>query len=196
MYRRPDGDARVSSTLTAAGTRELHPGPAHRSELSLRELAARTNVSNPYLSQIERGLHEPSVRVLKAIATALNVSAETLLAQAGLLRGRRAGPGRGADGGRGRARRPPPHRRPAPSDACVPRSTASFLDDRTSTARRAAAPGRSRAVCSSRTRWRPGGRPSPSSGPLRRERGGRSGGSRLGGGFDGRALVPSTGRRP
>jgi transcriptional regulator with XRE-family HTH domain len=53
--------------------------------LSLRDLAARTNVSNPYLSQIERGLHEPSVRVLKAIATALNVSAESLLHQAGLL---------------------------------------------------------------------------------------------------------------
>ena len=53
--------------------------------LSLRDLAARTRVSNPYLSQIERGLHEPSVRVLKAIAEALNVSAETLLAQAGLL---------------------------------------------------------------------------------------------------------------
>lgn len=54
-------------------------------ELSLREMAARTNVSNPYLSQIERGLHEPSVRVLKAIASALNLSAETLLRQAGLL---------------------------------------------------------------------------------------------------------------
>jgi transcriptional regulator with XRE-family HTH domain len=53
--------------------------------LSLRELADRTHVSNPYLSQIERGLHEPSVRVLKAIADALNLSAETLLAQAGLL---------------------------------------------------------------------------------------------------------------
>src|SRR5258708_29541685 len=48
--------------------------------LSLRELAARTEISNPYLSQIERGLHEPSVRVLKSIAKALNVSAETLLA--------------------------------------------------------------------------------------------------------------------
>ena len=56
-----------------------------QAELTLRELAARTNVSNPYLSQIERGLHEPSVRVLKAIASALNVSAETLLAQAGLF---------------------------------------------------------------------------------------------------------------
>lgn len=54
-------------------------------ELSLRDLAARTNVSNPYLSQIERGLHEPSVRVLKAIAGALNMSAETLLVQAGLI---------------------------------------------------------------------------------------------------------------
>jgi transcriptional regulator with XRE-family HTH domain len=54
-------------------------------DLSLRELAARTNVSNPYLSQIERGLHQPSVRVLRAIASALHVSAETLLAQAGLL---------------------------------------------------------------------------------------------------------------
>jgi transcriptional regulator with XRE-family HTH domain len=53
--------------------------------LSLRDLAARTEVSNPYLSQIERGLHEPSVRVLKAIAGALDLSAETLLAQAGLL---------------------------------------------------------------------------------------------------------------
>jgi transcriptional regulator with XRE-family HTH domain len=53
--------------------------------LSLRELAERTKVSNPYLSQIERGLHEPSVRVLRSIAHALNLSAETLLAQAGLL---------------------------------------------------------------------------------------------------------------
>jgi len=53
--------------------------------LSLRELADLTDVSNPYLSQIERGLHEPSVRVLRSIANALNVSAETLLAQAGLL---------------------------------------------------------------------------------------------------------------
>jgi transcriptional regulator with XRE-family HTH domain len=54
-------------------------------ELSLRDLAARTNVSNPYLSQLERGLHEPSVRVLKAIATALNMSAEALMVQAGML---------------------------------------------------------------------------------------------------------------
>ena len=44
-----------------------------------------TSLSNAYLSQLERGLHLPSVRVLKLLSEALNVSAETLLAQAGLL---------------------------------------------------------------------------------------------------------------
>ena len=53
--------------------------------LSLRQLAELTSLSNPYLSQLERGLHQPSVRVLKMISDALNVSAETLLAQAGLI---------------------------------------------------------------------------------------------------------------
>jgi len=48
-------------------------------------MAELTHVSNPYLSQIERGMHQPSVRVLKAIAEALDISAETLLVQAGLL---------------------------------------------------------------------------------------------------------------
>jgi transcriptional regulator with XRE-family HTH domain len=52
--------------------------------LSLRQLAELTSLSNPYLSQIERGLHQPSVRVLKLLSDALNVSAETLLAEAGL----------------------------------------------------------------------------------------------------------------
>ncbi len=53
--------------------------------LSLRQLAETTSLSNAYLSQLERGLHVPSVRVLKLLSEALNVSAETLLAQAGLL---------------------------------------------------------------------------------------------------------------
>ncbi len=66
---------------------ELIRAQRQQAQLTLRELAARTNVSNPYLSQIERGLHEPSVRVLKAIAGALNLSAESLLQQAGLLEG-------------------------------------------------------------------------------------------------------------
>ncbi len=53
--------------------------------LSLRQLAEMTSLSDPYLSQLERGLHLPSVRVLKLLSEALNVSAETLLAQVGLL---------------------------------------------------------------------------------------------------------------
>ena len=54
--------------------------------LSLRQLAEMTRLSNPYLSQIERGLHQPSVRVIRLISDALNISTETLLTQAGLLR--------------------------------------------------------------------------------------------------------------
>ena len=54
-------------------------------DLSLREMATMTDVSNAYLSQIERGLHQPSVRVLSAIALALRVSPDELLAEAGLL---------------------------------------------------------------------------------------------------------------
>ena len=64
---------------------ELIRAQREAARLSLRDLAALTNVSNPYLSQIERGLHEPSVRVLRSIAEALGMSAEALLASAGLL---------------------------------------------------------------------------------------------------------------
>jgi transcriptional regulator with XRE-family HTH domain len=53
--------------------------------LSLRQLSALAEVSNPYLSQLERGQHAPSVRVLRSIAEALNVSAESLLTQVGLI---------------------------------------------------------------------------------------------------------------
>jgi transcriptional regulator with XRE-family HTH domain len=53
--------------------------------LSLRELSALTNVSNAYLSQLERGLHEPSLRVLRAIAAALDTPLASLLASAGVL---------------------------------------------------------------------------------------------------------------
>jgi len=70
--------------------------------LSLRQLAELTSLSNPYLSQIERGLHQPSVRVLKLLSGALNVSAETLLAEAGLLDpGSSAGAPQAADPGSG-----------------------------------------------------------------------------------------------
>jgi transcriptional regulator with XRE-family HTH domain len=58
-----------------------------KAHLSLRNLAERAGVSNPYLSQIERGLRQPSARILKGIAQALAVSAETLFTQAGILDG-------------------------------------------------------------------------------------------------------------
>jgi transcriptional regulator with XRE-family HTH domain len=64
--------------------------------LSLRQLAEMTRLSNPYLSQIERGLHQPSVRVIRLISDALNISTETLLTQAGLLR-QPEGDGSGAE---------------------------------------------------------------------------------------------------
>jgi transcriptional regulator with XRE-family HTH domain len=55
------------------------------SEMSLRQLAALSNVSNAYLSQIERGLHQPSLKVVRSIAEALNISTEYLLSQSGVL---------------------------------------------------------------------------------------------------------------
>ncbi|QIK68275.1 helix-turn-helix transcriptional regulator [Nocardioides sp. HDW12B] len=54
-------------------------------KLSLRQLADAAGVSNPYLSQIERGLRRPSAEVLQSIATALRISAETLYVRAGIL---------------------------------------------------------------------------------------------------------------
>lgn len=54
-------------------------------KLSLREMASLTRVSNAYLSQIERGLHQPSLKVLRSIADALNLSTEQLLEQAGWM---------------------------------------------------------------------------------------------------------------
>lgn len=56
-----------------------------QAQLSLRKLAEQAGVSNPYLSQIERGLRKPSAEILQAIAKALRISAETLYVRAGLL---------------------------------------------------------------------------------------------------------------
>lgn len=52
-------------------------------KLSLREMAAMTSVSNAYLSQVERGLHQPSLKVLRSIADALQLSTDQMLSQAG-----------------------------------------------------------------------------------------------------------------
>jgi transcriptional regulator with XRE-family HTH domain len=73
----------LSSQLGSLG--EFIATQRRAAELSLRQLAEQTGVSNPYLSQIERGLRKPSAEVLQALAKALQVSAETLFVRAGML---------------------------------------------------------------------------------------------------------------
>jgi transcriptional regulator with XRE-family HTH domain len=84
-------DTETPTASTADDPRQVLGGfirmQRQMAHLSLRQLSALTEISNPYLSQIERGLHEPSIRVLKSIADALNVSAEILFEQAGLISG-------------------------------------------------------------------------------------------------------------
>lgn len=62
-----------------------------KAKISLRELAKQAGVSNPYLSQIERGLRKPSAEILQQIAKGLRISAEALYVQAGILEQRRGG---------------------------------------------------------------------------------------------------------
>jgi transcriptional regulator with XRE-family HTH domain len=59
--------------------------------LSLRKLSEQAGISNPYLSQIERGLRKPSAEILQQIAKALRISAETLYVRAGILEQREGG---------------------------------------------------------------------------------------------------------
>src|SRR5579859_3846905 len=64
-----------------------------QARISLRQLAQAAGVSNPYLSQIERGLRRPSAEILQQIAKGLRISAEALYVQAGILEDRPAGAG-------------------------------------------------------------------------------------------------------
>jgi transcriptional regulator with XRE-family HTH domain len=73
------------STSRVASLGEYLREQRRAAELSLRELAREAGVSNPYLSQVERGLRKPSAEVLHKIAGALQISAEHLFVQAGLL---------------------------------------------------------------------------------------------------------------
>ncbi|MFP3962554.1 helix-turn-helix transcriptional regulator [Actinomadura fulvescens] len=61
-----------------------------RAKISLRQLAEVSGISNPYLSQIERGLRKPSAEILQQIAKGLRISAEALYIQAGILEDREA----------------------------------------------------------------------------------------------------------
>jgi transcriptional regulator with XRE-family HTH domain len=76
-------DVSAQTQLAALGA--LLRSQRMAAELSLRELARLTNVSNAYLSELERGLHEPSLRVLRAIASALGTPLASMLASAGVL---------------------------------------------------------------------------------------------------------------
>ena len=85
-------------TVTGAGHRlgEYIRDQRRGSQISLRQLSALAGVSNPYLSQIERGLRRPSAEILSQIAKALRISAEALYVQAGFLE-HREGDGAVAD---------------------------------------------------------------------------------------------------
>ncbi|KAA5829255.1 helix-turn-helix transcriptional regulator [Saccharopolyspora hirsuta] len=64
----------------------------NNAQISLRQLAKLAGVSNPYLSQVERGLRKPSAEILQQIAKGLRISAEALYVQAGILERRESGP--------------------------------------------------------------------------------------------------------
>lgn len=86
----PDGAAASDDARpdTTSPLHELGGYIRHQREsarLSLRHLAKLAGVSNPYLSQIERGLRKPSAEILQAIAKALEISSETLYVKAGIL---------------------------------------------------------------------------------------------------------------
>jgi transcriptional regulator with XRE-family HTH domain len=74
---------KITDQLGSLG--EFIAGQRRAAQLSLRQLAAQAGISNPYLSQIERGLRKPSAEVLQQLAKALRVSAETLYVRAGIL---------------------------------------------------------------------------------------------------------------
>lgn len=80
--------AKVSSAKVserALGLGDFLRDQRRGAQLTLRQLADQTGVSNPYLSQIERGLRKPSADVLQQLAKALRISAESLYVRAGIL---------------------------------------------------------------------------------------------------------------
>lgn len=77
--------AKLSMQRTVGGLGEYLREQRGQAQMSLRQLAELTDVSNPYLSQIERGLRRPSAEVLQQIAKALRISAESLYVRAGIL---------------------------------------------------------------------------------------------------------------
>jgi transcriptional regulator with XRE-family HTH domain len=79
----PTAPAAVPGAVRSLG--EYIRDQRRSAQISLRQLARQAGVSNPYLSQIERGLRKPSAEILQQIAKALRISAEALYVQAGIL---------------------------------------------------------------------------------------------------------------
>lgn len=77
--------AKTAGDVAKGGIGEFIRAQRGLAKLSLRQLAKAAKVSNAYLSQVERGVYKPSAKVLKHLSEALQVSAETLYARAGLL---------------------------------------------------------------------------------------------------------------
>jgi transcriptional regulator with XRE-family HTH domain len=77
--------AKLSMQKTVEGLGDYLREQRGQAQMSLRQLSELTDVSNPYLSQIERGLRRPSAEVLQQIAKALRISAESLYVRAGIL---------------------------------------------------------------------------------------------------------------
>ena len=73
------------STIDVSSLGEFIREQRNAAQISVRQLARTAGVSNPYLSQVERGLRKPSAEILTQIAGALRISAETLYIRAGLL---------------------------------------------------------------------------------------------------------------
>ena len=104
---KPTGEVPRTSTLPARGESDKRSSESQdigsfiraqreAAEVSIRQLAERAGVSNPYLSQIERGLRKPSAEVLGQIARGLRLSAEVLYARAGILELKQGSPVRDA----------------------------------------------------------------------------------------------------
>jgi transcriptional regulator with XRE-family HTH domain len=82
----------VAAAPSASAVGEYIRDQRNAARVSLRELARTAGVSNPYLSQVERGLRKPSAEILAAIAKGLRISAESLYEQAGILDRRSGNP--------------------------------------------------------------------------------------------------------
>lgn len=85
MAADPESEPRDHSPIDPLDVGAFIRSQRERAEMSIRKLAELADVSNPYLSQVERGLRKPSADILQQVANALRISVETLYVRAGIL---------------------------------------------------------------------------------------------------------------